>query len=863
MKACTMDEIRKEETMTCPKCGLKQQKSEECIRCGIIIKKFLDNAAKQKTEIGTQSEQPQQEAQVHRKTSSMTDSNIFRWAFNLFSKKGAMFHIGILIFSVGVIFMIHYGTVHIKMNSEMGFGAILIGALSLLGIGWFLIKYGRIYALILQGNAIALLFACLFAATERYGIFPPVVGFIAMLILCILSGLLAVLQNARIIAVIGIGGAFLAPLLCPAANAETLFLLGFYLVLTTGILWISWFRSWRELNILGFVFTVIVGYTWGRIEYSPEFFLYFEVFIIAFFLLYSGITVRYAFVHTRPADMLLILGVPLCFIFFQGAVGRHIPYMMAASCALLSVFYSVLTFLLNRRALPENRQMVLLYFALAMIFGNIALPLVFSPVLKSSENITDWFRKAFFSPEIHISATILLCSCEAFFLIFAGSRIRNSFLLGCGIAFHSISALLLARFSSFYQVDFLTGIAGFASFLSSALSSYLLKQNSEKRLVSAVLLLWSILVWLTTGYITMIMNLPVEFANTGVLLILAAAAWGMYALSHRLSWEMMGSMLNVLYGPALLIFALSGLIPDKYGSALPFAPSPFAWLVAVISWYHILYLREKHCASAVNPIVHRLALWIITFGLCLELHKIVKISAPAESVWAFSVVGACLGLICTLILFGGSKISWPFAAHPREYEENGIIPLLVCAWIWILSGCISDGNSHPVSYIPLINPLEISQFLCLIVIFRWKRRMMDVGKTFLPSYVIEKLPNALYGTALICITSVIARCVAGFVKIDFYNTRLFYSPVYQTILSVFMSFLSLIIMRWAVKNRNLLIWQKGSMLMFLVVIKLFLIDVFLSQEIGRAFAFMWVGILMIVSGSFMSEQSEHLQEKAV
>ncbi len=359
----------------------------------------------------------------------------------------------------------------------------------------------------------------------------------------------------------------------------------------------------------------------------------------------------------------------------------------------------------------------------------------------------------------------------------------------------------------------------------------------------------------------MIMNLPAEFANTGVLLMLAASAWGMYKLSRRLSWEMMDNMLNI-YGPALLLFALSDLIPDKYGSALPFDPSPFAWGVAVISWYHILYLREKHCAWAVTPILHRLALWSITFGLCLELHKVVKISAPAESVWAFSVVGACLGLICALILFGGSKISWPFAAHPREYEENGIIPLLVCAWIWILSGCISDGNSHPVSYIPLINPLEISQFLCLIGIFTWKRRMMDIGKTFLPSYVIEKIPNALYGTALICITSVIARCVAGFVKIDFYNTRLFYSPVYQTILSVFMSFLSLIIMRWAVKNRNLLIWQKGSMLMFLVVIKLFLIDIFLSQEMGRAFAFMWVGILMIVSGSFTPEHSEHLQENA-
>ena len=39
----TPKSLPSKETMACPKCGFEQEKKSECVRCGIIIEKFLEN----------------------------------------------------------------------------------------------------------------------------------------------------------------------------------------------------------------------------------------------------------------------------------------------------------------------------------------------------------------------------------------------------------------------------------------------------------------------------------------------------------------------------------------------------------------------------------------------------------------------------------------------------------------------------------------------------------------------------------------------------------------------------------------------------------------------------------------------------
>jgi uncharacterized membrane protein len=56
-------------------------------------------------------------------------------------------------------------------------------------------------------------------------------------------------------AVLGIVGGFMAPLLTATNAGNHVPLFGYYTVLNLTILAIAWFKAWRELNVLGFLFT--------------------------------------------------------------------------------------------------------------------------------------------------------------------------------------------------------------------------------------------------------------------------------------------------------------------------------------------------------------------------------------------------------------------------------------------------------------------------------------------------------------------------------------------------------------------------------------------------------------------------------
>ena len=85
-----------------------------------------------------------------------------------------------------------------------------------------------------------------------------------------LSGLLAVLQNSMALIVIGQLGGFLAPVLASTGSGSHVALFSYYMVLNLVILVIAWFKSWRALNLVGFVCTFGIATAWGALKYQPE-----------------------------------------------------------------------------------------------------------------------------------------------------------------------------------------------------------------------------------------------------------------------------------------------------------------------------------------------------------------------------------------------------------------------------------------------------------------------------------------------------------------------------------------------------------------------------------------------------------------
>jgi uncharacterized membrane protein len=165
----------------------------------------------------------------------------------------------------------------------------------LLAIGWRLRERMTGYALILQGGGVGVLYLVIFGAFKLYSLLPPVFAFVLLI------------ARRRALgdpgAPAGRSGARRGR--CsgrfprrrywsPPARAITSCCSAYYAILNAGIFLIAWFKAWRVLNLLGFVFTAGIGFLWGERSYRPELFASTEPFLILFFVMYVGIAVLFA-----------------------------------------------------------------------------------------------------------------------------------------------------------------------------------------------------------------------------------------------------------------------------------------------------------------------------------------------------------------------------------------------------------------------------------------------------------------------------------------------------------------------------------------------------------------------------------------
>ena len=105
----------------------------------------------------------------------------------------------------------------------------------------------------LQGGAVAVLYLTLFVAFRFYGVLAVGPVFALMVVVAALAAALAVLQDARALAVIGALGGFATPLLVSTGSGNHVALFSYYLVLDLGIAAVAWHRTWRALNLIGFL----------------------------------------------------------------------------------------------------------------------------------------------------------------------------------------------------------------------------------------------------------------------------------------------------------------------------------------------------------------------------------------------------------------------------------------------------------------------------------------------------------------------------------------------------------------------------------------------------------------------------------
>jgi uncharacterized membrane protein len=192
--------------------------------------------------------------------------------------------VGVVVLLFGFAFLVKYAAARGLVPLEVRLTAAFAAGIGLLSLGWTLRDRRFAYAVALQGGGIGVMYLTVFAAARLFHMVPLPLTFAVMVGLVGFSGLLAVLQDAAAMAVLGAAGGFMAPVLLSTGSGSHVMLFSYYALLNAGIFGIAWFRSWRWLNLLGFLFTFGIGSAWGLQYYRPAYLASTEPFLILFFV---------------------------------------------------------------------------------------------------------------------------------------------------------------------------------------------------------------------------------------------------------------------------------------------------------------------------------------------------------------------------------------------------------------------------------------------------------------------------------------------------------------------------------------------------------------------------------------------------
>jgi uncharacterized membrane protein len=138
----------------------------------------------------------------------------------------------------------------------------------LLGFAYFLKKSYRAFSSVLAGGAIAVLYYSVMIAYKDYGLLSQPAAFIGMIGITCFSVFLAVKFNRKELAVIALIGGFTYPFMASGESNNYIAFFTYVAILNLGMLALAYFKKWKIINLLAYVFTIILFGGWLTTGYS-------------------------------------------------------------------------------------------------------------------------------------------------------------------------------------------------------------------------------------------------------------------------------------------------------------------------------------------------------------------------------------------------------------------------------------------------------------------------------------------------------------------------------------------------------------------------------------------------------------------
>ncbi len=758
------------------------------------------------------------------------------WAW--FTGGNALTRIGVVVLFFGVGFLLKHFAWDFTVPIELRLAGVgLLGA-ALIAIGIRLQRGRPGYGLSLQGAGAGILYLTVFAAFRFYDVLPATAALTLLALVAVLTVGLALRNDSQPLAGLAIAGGFLAPFLVDAQNGGPALLFGYFALLNGAIFAVAWRRTWRALNVLGFVFTFVLGLVWGHQYYAPSHFATVQPFLALFFTFYLAIAILYArnapLAMRAPVDALLVFGVPLVGFALQAALVQDTRYGVAWSALALAALYGALFAVLRRRSGSGWALLSRTFLVLAVLFATLAIPFAADARWTSAW----WALEA---------AAVYWIGCEQ------RQRLPRAFalLLQLGAAASFIYGGVPEGGPWLLNASFLgTAMIAMAALATSFVADHAGDRiSAREQALSPFVFGWGLLWWFGGGIAEVGGHLPRTEQGNPVLLFVTASALVALLLRRRLNWPRLP-----WFGAALLpAMAVVAGVQWQFAHTTLLAWGWLVWTAAWLAhWLTLRALEKPRDGSIANdraaqpgtdflPLAHTLSAIALLAWIAWEASEWVGRTMPRGTTWMACAAAWPAIAYLGLAVRHAESPRWPYARYRDAYATSAgtAAAALLLAWFAIVN-VVSPGSPAPLPYLPVVNPLDVTLIAALLALWAWARRFGNFDE------------RTLYGWLGACVfllvNGVVFRTMHHWGDVPWRWSALLASKPLQAALTLTWTATALPLMVIACRRAIRPLWMAGAALLAIVVVKLFVLDLAALSGLSRVVAFMGVGALLLLIG---------------
>jgi uncharacterized membrane protein len=610
----------------------------------------------------------------------------------------------------------------------------------------------------------------------------------------------------------------------------------YYSILNAAILGTAWFKAWRPLNLAGFLFTFVIATLWGVLHYRVEDFPTTEPFLVLFFLFYVAIAVL--FTLRQPPELrgyvdgTLVFGMPIAAFGLQTAMLHDRLLPLAYSALGVSGVYLSIAWLLHWCQKPTQRLLVEAFIALGVTFLSLAVPLA----LDGNWSAATW-------------------GLEGAALIWIGCRQKRPLARAFGALLQIAAGCTIWLKLEVWNGNFMLPegmyLSGLLLGAASSYTAYTLHANLERLrkyefFILRALFFWGLIWWSVSGLS--------ELQRLAPRSTLLNAELGFVTITALLSSELCQRFkLSIARVPALLLLPLMVVFALTTATMAHHPLANWGW----ISWplaFAVFYLaasrHEGSPGAALALMLHAVSAWVLAALLSWELNWQVYHAIGISDSWsgiAWAVIPALLLFLTPMLI---TEVAWPFKRNRGAYLLIAGSGFAVYLGLWsIAANFLMRGDAYPLPYVPVLNPLDLTQTFVLLVLVRHVVALRREAREAMGGNEAVML-GTLALLAFIALNGILIRALNHWAGVPFTLESMLQSTLVQTSVSIYWALLALTTMLVATRRAIRTVWVAGVSLMAVVVLKLFVVDLSSVGTIERIVSFVGVGLLMLVLGYF-------------